>query len=60
MVPPNLTNWRKSSRSNATQACVAIAHGGTVVGIRDTKNAAGPVLVLGAQGWDAFRSNLAR
>jgi hypothetical protein len=48
--------WRKSSRSNASQAnCVevALAHG--AVAVRDSKNTAGPTLIFPAAGWTAFR-----
>ncbi|MCP2164856.1 DUF397 domain-containing protein [Goodfellowiella coeruleoviolacea] len=40
--------WRKSSRSgNSGGQCVELAHAAEVVGIRDSKNQAGPVLVFG-------------
>ena len=50
--------WRTSSRSNDQGLCVEVAdnlarhHG--VVGIRDSKDQAGPVLVVSPQGWSAF------
>ena len=38
--------WRKSSRSDATLTCVEVAFAGPVVGVRDSKNIAGPPLAL--------------
>ncbi|NLU77323.1 DUF397 domain-containing protein [Micromonospora sp. HNM0581] len=50
--------WRTSSRSNDQGLCVEVAgnlaavHG--VVGIRDSKDQAGPALVVSSPGWTAF------
>ncbi|MBX7264880.1 DUF397 domain-containing protein [Micromonospora sp. Llam7] len=50
--------WRTSSRSNDQGLCVEVAdnlagvHG--VVGVRDSKDQAGPVLVVSPPGWSAF------
>ncbi|MGC5050317.1 DUF397 domain-containing protein [Micromonospora sp. DT48] len=50
--------WRTSSRSNDQGLCVEVAdnlagvHG--VVGIRDSKDQAGPVLVVSPSGWTSF------
>lgn len=38
--------WRKSTRSSNAASCVEVARAAGVVGIRDSKNGAGPVLVL--------------
>jgi Domain of unknown function (DUF397) len=40
--------WRKSSRSNGGNngACVEVAFSGSAAAIRDSKNPAGPALVL--------------
>jgi hypothetical protein len=47
--------WRKSSFSNGTQAdCVEVATAHGVVGVRDSKNTDGPVLVIPVGGWAAF------
>jgi hypothetical protein len=39
-----MTTWRKSSRSTETSSCVEIA--GNLGAVRDSKNAAGPVLTV--------------
>ena len=47
--------WRKSRRSgDATANCVEVAAIGDVVGVRDSKQAAGPVLVVARASWTAF------
>lgn len=46
--------WRKSSRSASTGDCVELAHTDTVFGVRDSKNADGPVLALTARHRLAF------
>jgi hypothetical protein len=46
--------WRKSSHSNVQANCVEVAVGPRVVAVRDSKNAAGPVLAFPAAGWVAF------
>ena len=52
--------WRKSSRSNATQAnCVEIARSAETVAVRDSKNTCGPMVVVPVAGWATFlRSRL--
>jgi hypothetical protein len=45
--------WRKSTRSGNQTNCVEVAVGETV-GVRDTKDRAGGVLVVPASGWSAF------
>ncbi|WP_131737273.1 DUF397 domain-containing protein [Actinomadura roseirufa] len=46
--------WRKSGRSNGKGNCVEVAAAGAVIGVRDSKNPAGPVLALAATDWHAF------
>jgi hypothetical protein len=49
--------WRKASRSNGTGGdCVEVAHlTNTAVGVRDSKNPAGPVLTMPVSTWDNLR-----
>jgi hypothetical protein len=48
-------HWRKSSRSNATGGnCVEVAGELDVRAVRDSKNAAGPVLAFGVVPFVAF------
>ncbi|MET8120160.1 DUF397 domain-containing protein [Micromonospora sp. NPDC005189] len=50
--------WRTSSRSNDQGLCVEVAdnlvdvHG--LVGVRDSKDQAGPTLAVSPPGWTAF------
>ncbi|MEU8606424.1 DUF397 domain-containing protein [Actinoplanes sp. NPDC048791] len=47
--------WRKSSRSSGGDNCVEISHSSHGdVGMRDSKDKAGPVLTFGAKAWHAF------
>ncbi|MCG5458472.1 DUF397 domain-containing protein [Micromonospora sp. PSH03] len=47
--------WRKSSRSNQDANCVEVATNlGEVVGVRDSKDSDGPVLVVDAYSWRLF------
>lgn len=47
--------WYKSSRSGAGKECVEVAHlNAGHVGVRDSKNPAGPTLVFSPTAWDAF------
>ncbi|WP_439655926.1 DUF397 domain-containing protein [Lentzea sp. HUAS TT2] len=41
-----ITNWRKPSRSEGNGACVELGYDTTSCGVRDSKNAAGPVLLF--------------
>lgn len=43
--------WHKSSRSGGNGDCVEVAFTGTLVGVRDSKDLAGPALAIGPTGW---------
>lgn len=49
-----MTTWRKSSRSNSDGACVEARSSKLEVAMRDSKDAAGPVLAVPAEAWSAF------
>lgn len=47
--------WKKSSHSSLNGNCVEVARlSGREVGVRDSKDREGPVLVFGHAGWVAF------
>ncbi|KAF0849448.1 DUF397 domain-containing protein [Nocardia caishijiensis] len=52
-------HWFKSTRSSANKDCVEVAFlfGGRV-GVRDSKNPAGPALVFDGPSWDAFTRSI--
>ncbi|GAA5064324.1 DUF397 domain-containing protein [Nocardia callitridis] len=52
--------WFKSTRSGNGHECVEVAHlASGLVGVRDSKNPAGPALVFAPEQWDAFLGGLA-
>ncbi|MEU6266776.1 DUF397 domain-containing protein [Saccharopolyspora shandongensis] len=52
--------WRKSSRSANTANCVEVARRDAVVGVRDSKDPGGGVLVFSAARWADFVGGLIR
>ncbi len=53
------TGWFKSNRSTgASNACVEVRLTDTAVGVRDSKNPAGPDFRFTPRAWSAFLSRL--
>ncbi len=52
------TGWRTSSRSGGNGNCVEVALARTLVGVRDSKNPAGPALAVGPAGWSALLTDI--
>ena len=52
-APGTRVEWRKSSRSTSASNCVEVAFVDTVA-VRDSKNAAGPILTVPAGAWSTF------
>jgi hypothetical protein len=52
--------WRKSTYSNSNSNCVEAASQPGTVGVRDSKDAAGPRLAIEAERWQAFTRRLKR
>ncbi|WP_063041404.1 DUF397 domain-containing protein [Nocardia grenadensis] len=46
--------WFKSSYSQHGGDCVEVAHLGEAVGVRDSKDVTGPVLMFTPAEWDGF------
>jgi hypothetical protein len=53
-----LWTWRKSSQSNADNACVELSVGSARTGIRDTKNRDGGTLTVGAASFRTFLASI--
>jgi hypothetical protein len=52
--------WRKSRRSQNSGACVEVARAGETIGVRDSKDPAGPVLTFSPAEFDAFLDGVAK
>lgn len=50
--------WRKSTRSGANGNCVEVATFESLVGVRDSKDPAGPVLAVTPGDWTAFLAGI--
>jgi hypothetical protein len=51
--------WRKSSYSANSSTCVEVApHLPGIIAVRDSKDPAGPALVIGRADWQAFTAAL--
>jgi hypothetical protein len=50
--------WRKSSRSGSGQDCVEIAETPDGIAVRDSKDTAGPVLMVDVSVWQRFLTAL--
>jgi hypothetical protein len=46
--------WRKSNRSGEAGSCVEVAPTSHAIGVRDSKNTSGPILIFPAGPWAAF------
>lgn len=62
MAAPDLsaTQWITSTRSKGKGDCVEVAHLGARVGVRDSKDRGGPVLLVSAAAWRAVLADLPR
>ncbi|MDR7302852.1 DUF397 domain-containing protein [Haloactinomyces albus] len=56
-LSPLTGSWRKSSRSNGTGNCVEVSVG-PAVGVRDTKDRHGGMLMFGERAWADFLAHL--
>ena len=50
--------WRKASHSAYSGSCAEVGQGGSVVGVRDSQDPAGPVLTFCPGAWTAFLERL--
>jgi hypothetical protein len=53
-----VNGWRKSSHSFSNGNCAEVGQDGAVVGVRDSKDPDGTVLVFGPVAWVAFLEGL--
>jgi hypothetical protein len=57
MPNPQFKNWHKSSHSD-DGGCVEIANVDGLIGLRDSKDPDGPVLIFDRHEWDAFTAGI--
>ncbi len=53
-LDPTRAAWRKSSRSGGQGNCVEVADTPAAIGVRDSKDPEGPVLVFTRANWEEF------
>jgi hypothetical protein len=53
-LDPVGATWRKSSRSSGQGNCLEVADASAAIGVRDSKDRSGPVLVFTRSQWRAF------
>lgn len=60
MIKTASATWRKSRRSQDNGACVEVANLGSTVGVRDSKDPMGPVLIFSRKEFAAFIDSAAK
>jgi hypothetical protein len=50
--------WRKASRSTNGPDCVEITFNGRVIGVRDSRNPTGPILIITPSEWTTFLTTM--
>jgi hypothetical protein len=60
MINLSRATWRKSRRSQDNGACVEVAYLDGAVGLRDSKDPSGPVLMVTPDAFTAFINSAAR
>ena len=54
-INPRFSNWKKSTKSDSGGNCVEVATDASgAIGVRDSKNPVGAILVFNAKEWRAF------
>jgi Domain of unknown function (DUF397) len=53
-LDPTRAEWRKSTRSGGQGNCVEVADTPAAIGVRDSKDPSGPVLVFARSEWQTF------
>jgi hypothetical protein len=57
---PDNAQWRKSTKSDQGENCVELWRGTPVAAVRDSKNAAGPMLTLSTSALDSLVNIVAK